>query len=55
MSGLVPKSWFEVSTNDFKPQYEDKRLNEGDIDCELFQRTPDDFYIDKKFYRDSEI
>lgn len=41
-SNLVPKSWFEESTNDFEPQYEDKRLNEGDIDCELFQRTPDD-------------
>ena len=42
MSGLTPKCWFEVSTNDFEPQYEDKRLNDGDIDCELFQRTPDD-------------
>lgn len=42
MSELIPKDWFSGETNDFKPQYEDKRLNDGDIDAELFQRTPDD-------------
>lgn len=42
MSSLIPKEWFDTSSNDFQPQYEDKRLNDGDIDAELFQRTPDD-------------
>ena len=42
MSSLIPKEWLNLSTNDFEPQYDDKRLNNGDIDAELFQRTPDD-------------
>lgn len=42
MSGLIPKEWFDNTSNNFEPQYEDRRLNEGDIDAELFQRTPDD-------------